>query len=135
MKSSYTSNFSLCEYCLQSLILCTSRWLLTNVLYKANKCGLKPVAKIFNFIQHGPFQAYSHLVGGQKGPPCQNLSQMFYNDETGHNYTLPKEDPKNIWITWHTDWVLLISAIFHEKSANFVISENTGTDCILVHNY
>ena len=22
------------------------------------------------------------------------------------SYTLPKEDPKNIWIVWHTSWVL-----------------------------
>ena len=36
--------------------------------------------------------------------------------------TLPKEDPNNIWITWHTCWVLLTSAFFHWKLANFVIS-------------
>ena len=36
------------------------------------------------------------------------------NDETWHTYTLPKEDTKNIWITWHTPWVLLISAFFTE---------------------
>ena len=36
--------------------------------------------------------------------------------------TLPKEDPNNIWITWHTCWVLLTPAFFHWKLANFVIS-------------
>ena len=30
-----------------------------------------------------------------------------YNDETWHSYTLPKENPKNIWITRHTPWLLL----------------------------
>ena len=29
-------------------------------------------------------------------PPSQNLSHIFYNDETWHSYTLPKGDPKHI---------------------------------------
>ena len=32
----------------------------------------------------------------------ENLSPMTYNDETWHCYTLPREDPKNIQITWNT---------------------------------
>ena len=51
------------------------------------------------------------------------------------SYNLPKEDPKNIWITWHTPWVLLTSAFFHRKSAHFVISRNTDIDWILIHNF
>ena len=51
------------------------------------------------------------------------------------SYTLPKKDPKNIWITWHTPWVPLTSAIFHRKSANFAISRNTCIDCILIQNF
>ena len=47
------------------------------------------------------------------------------------SYTLPKKDPKNIWITWHTHWVLLTSAFFHRESANFVISRNT--DIVMLH--
>ena len=53
----------------------------------------------------------------------------------GYSCTLPKEDPKNIWITWHPSWFLLTSAFFHQKSANFAMSENTDIDCILVHNF
>ena len=34
--------------------------------------------------------------GGQKSPLPYNLSQISYNDETWHSYTLPKEDTKNI---------------------------------------
>ena len=37
---------------------------------------------------------------------------MSYNNETWQTYTLLKEGPKNIWITWHTPWVLLTSAFF-----------------------
>ena len=43
-------------------------------------------------------------------------------------YTLPKEDPKNIWITWHTSWVLLTSTFFHRKLASFAISRSTDID-------
>ena len=68
-------------------------------------------------------------------PPSKNLSYISYNDETWHSYTLPKEDPKNIWITWHTRWVLLISAFFHRRSANFAISRNSDVDCILMRNF
>ena len=64
-----------------------------------------------------------------------NLSHIPCNYETLHNYTLPKEDPKNILITWHTPWVLLTSAFFHRKSANFAISRNTDIDCILIRNF
>ena len=47
----------------------------------------------------------------------------------------PKEDRKDISITWHTPWILSKSRLFHRKSANFAISENTGVDSILVHNF
>ena len=52
-----------------------------------------------------------------------------YNDETWHSYTLTKEEPRNLWIKWDTTWVLLTSAFFHRKSANFAISENKYIDC------
>ena len=63
------------------------------------------------------------------------MSHISYNDETLHSYILPKEDPKNVWITWRTPWVLLTSVFFQLKSANFAISRNTDIDCILIHNY
>ena len=46
-------------------------------------------------------------------------------------------DTKNIRIKWHTPLVLLTSAFFHHKSANFAISENTNIDCIwyIISNY
>ena len=60
--------------------------------------------------------------GGTKRSP--SLSHISYNVETWHSYNLPKEDSKNIWITWHTHWVLLTSAFSHLKSANFAIPRN-----------
>ena len=59
----------------------------------------------------------------QRPPPHKS-----YNDEILHNYTLPKEDPKNIWITWHNLWVLLTSVFFRRKEANFAISGNKPFD-------
>ena len=61
---------------------------------------------------------------GQKG---LNLSHISYNDETWNSYTLPKKDPKNIWIRWHIPWVLLTPTIFQRKSANFAISISRNT--------
>ena len=63
------------------------------------------------------------------------LSHISYNDETRHWYTSPKEDPKEIWVTWHTPWVLLTSGFFHRKSTYFDISRNTDIDCILIDNF
>ena len=55
------------------------------------------------------------------------MSHISYNDENWQSYTVPKEVPKTIWITWHTAWVLL-TAFFYRKSANFAISRNTDID-------
>ena len=38
--------------------------------------------------------------GGQKGLHL-NLSHISNNYEFWHRYTLPKEESKNIWLTWH----------------------------------
>ena len=62
-------------------------------------------------------------------------NEILYNDETWHSYALPKGDPKNVQITWHIPWVLLTSAFFHLKSANFAASRNTHIDWILIHNF
>ena len=53
---------------------------------------------IFNPIQDGLFWGCSRMGGAKRA----SLSHISYNDETWHSYALPKENPKNIWITWHT---------------------------------
>ena len=78
----------------------------------------------------GLFEAAHGWVQDQKDLPFQNFVIHIWQI-----YTLPKEDPKNIWITWHTPWILLTSALFHWKLANYVISVNKDIDCILVHNF
>ena len=50
-------------------------------------------------------------------------SYISYNDDTWHNFTLPKEDPKNIQIPWHTAWVLLASAFFTENQQVLLYQE------------
>ena len=82
------------------------------------------------------FFGAAHVLGGGGGKPSPlNLSRISYNEKTWHSYTLPKEDPKSIWITWHTSWVPLILAFFHQKSAKFAISRNADIDCIVIHNF
>ena len=58
------------------------------------QCGHR---KTFNPIQDEPFWGCSWMRGGgAKSSPPKNLSHISYKDETWHNYTLPKEDPKNL---------------------------------------
>ena len=88
----------------------------------------------FNPTRHGPF--YSQMGWRAKNtfllPKfCHTYPTMMKLD----SYTLPKEDPKNIWITWHITKFLLASAFFHRRSVNFAISRNTYIDCILKHNF
>ena len=62
------------------------------------------------------------------------MSHITSNNENWYSYTLPKKDRKNILITWHSSWLLLISAFFHRKAAIFAISRNTDIGCLLIHN-
>ena len=41
------------------------------------------------------------------------------NNNTWRSYTLPKEDPKTMCITWHIPWVLLKSFFFLPKISKF----------------
>ena len=66
----------------------------------------------------------AHGWGEPKRAPFPKTCHTSHNGETWHSYTLPKEDLKIIWITWHTHWVLLKSAFSHLKSANFAIPRN-----------
>ena len=78
----------------------------------------------------------AHGEGGQKGSSSlKSVTHICYNDEIWHSYTLLKEDPKIILTMWHIPSVLLTSAFFHRKSANFVISRNIDIDCIWIHNF
>ena len=61
--------------------------------------------------------------GWRKGWICHTFPTMI---KLG-SYTLPQEDPKNIWITWHTPRLPLTSAFFHRKSGNFVTSRKVMT--------
>ena len=67
------------------------------------------ITKTFAFVFHHSIQPYSRwafcrllMDREAKRPPPWNLD----------SYTLPKEDPENIWITWHTPRSLLTSVFF-----------------------
>ena len=62
-------------------------------------------------------KAFSGLLtdgGGQVGP-LPKICQTYPTMTKLYSYTLPKEDPKIIWITWHIPRVLLTSAFFHQE--------------------
>ena len=67
------------------LLLLISAWQL--------KTWSKTKKAMFNPIQDGPFRGCSRKVEAKKNPSLKS-KVICYNYETGHNYTLPKEDPK-----------------------------------------
>ena len=91
--------------------------------------------KILTLFRMGIFGASNGWEGG-KNPPLSNICHT-YPKMTKHGTVIPdlKMIKKNNWIMWHVPWFLLTSALFYRKSTNFVISRNTGIDCILVHNF
>ena len=52
---------------------------------------------------------------GAKRSPSLKICHSYPTMTKLGSYTFPKEDPKNISITWHTPWLLLTSANFHRK--------------------
>ena len=54
------------------------------------------------------------LRWGGGGHHLSKIWHTSYKGKSWHSYTLPKEDSKNIWITWYTPWVLLTSAFLLE---------------------
>ena len=85
----------------------------------------EPISRKDPDIQDEHFWYCSQMWGDYSCPTMMKLV----------SYTLPKEDTKNVWITWHTPWVLLTTAFFQRKSASFAISRSTDIDCMLVHNF
>ena len=60
--------------------------------------------------------------GVQKGPPLPKICCTHPTMMKLGTVIPNQKGPRNIWITWHTPWILLTSALFHQKSAFFVIS-------------
>ena len=94
-------------------------------------------SKVINInpIQDGLFWGCSQIRRGGKAPLPKICHTYLAIMKLGHSYSLSKEDPKNILMTWQTPWVLPTLAFFHQKSANFAISRNRDIDCILIHNF
>ena len=56
----------------------------------------------------------AHELGRQKGPPSlKSVTHILQRWNMAHLY-ITKEDPKIIWIMWHTPWVLLTSNLYKE---------------------
>ena len=85
----------------------------------------------------GFFGAAHGWGGAQKAfptPTLKSVSHILQRQNVAQLY-LAWRRSKNIWITWHTPWVLLIFTFFHRKSASFAISRNTDEDSILIHDF
>ena len=79
-------------------------------------------------IQDWPFWGCSRMVGAKSPVPSLKLVTHILQWRKLKQLHLTSRRSKNLLITWHTPWVLLISAFFHRKSASFTISRNTGID-------
>ena len=89
---------------------------------------------ILTLFRMGFFRAAHGCGRGQKGP-LSKICHIHPKMMKLGSYTLPEESLQNIWITWHTSWVVLTSAFFHRTSANFAILRNTDIDSISMHNF
>ena len=77
----------------------------------------------------------AHGLGNKKNPSLKSVTQYLAIIKPGTVIPYLKKIQKNIWITWYTPWVLLASALFHQKPGNFAISKNSDVDGILLHNF
>ena len=85
------------------------------------------VAFDVNPVKDGRFWDCSRIGEWEQKAPLHRISHT-YPTMMKLGTVLPyiKKIQKNIWITWHTLWVLLTSAFFQWKSANFAISANAS---------
>ena len=117
------------------------KWLLMNnlAIILPLKSSLSGKFQRFNPIQDGVFWGCSRMRGAKSGPPSPHpFSKICHTYPTMMklgSYTLPKEVPKTIWITWHTIGVLLTSAFFYRKLANFAISRNIPFRYIISNSF
>ena len=97
-----------------------------------NGTGQIVLTVTLTLLRMGFFGGCSRMGGGGGAKICHTYPTML---KLGTVITsLPKEDPKNISIMWHTRWVLLTSA-FPSEISKFCYIRNTDIDCILIHNF
>ena len=106
-----------------------------------NKASSKLELKIkgglcINPIQNGPFPGCSLTWGvGVKRPPLPEIYHTFPTKmKLGTVISYLKKTQK-IDESHDTPLEFCWLSIFHRKSANLAISENTNIDCILIHNF
>ena len=67
--------------------------------------------QLLNLFRMGLFGAAQGWGGGSLKRPRPKIYHTYPTMMKLGSYTFAKEDPKNMWITWHTSWVMLTSAI------------------------
>ena len=106
-----------------------------NALVPSPLLQKQPLEVFFNPIQDELFRGCSRMAGGQKGPPSlRSVTHIRQWWKLAQLYLTRRRSKKYMNHVTHP-WVLLTSAFFHQKSANFAISRNTDIDCILIHNF
>ena len=60
------------------------------------------------------------VIGFKKSAPLPKISHTYPTMMKLGSHTLPKENPKTIWITWHTPWLLLTS-VFLKRNQQILL--------------
>ena len=101
--------------------------------FLSNNLKLSPGNHPFNPIQDGPFRGCLLTDGGEpKRAP--SLKSVTHTLQLGTIISYLKKTPKK-YESRDTPLDLCHISIFHRKSANFTLSENTYIDSILVNNF
>ena len=66
------------------------------------------------------------VIGFKKRAPVPKISHTYPTMMKLGSHTLPKENAKTIWITWHTPWFLLTSA-FLKKNQQILLYREIQT--------
>ena len=94
------------------------------------------VAFDVNPVKDGRFWGCSRIGEWEQKAPLHRFSHTYPTMmKLGTVVPYIKKIQKDIWITWHTLWVLLTSAFFHWKSANFAISANASYRLCMIISY
>ena len=132
--------YNLPSYCflLLDCLVSEKHWTNSNYIYKIWKVYVySPLVFLsINPIQDGHFQSCSRdgkVRGAKRSPSLKSVTHIL---KWWNLAVIPYlKKIQKIYESRDTPWVLLTSAFFQRKSANFVTSRNTDIYCILVHNF
>ena len=120
----FMTSYNSCDYI---VIDCISGWLYPGILDCLSMCCYyarpkwcitfkRKIFLCFIIFDWGCSRRGGEGSGRTKRLPLLKIRHTYTAMMKLGSYTLPKEDSKNVWIKWHTIWVLLTSAFLLQIS-------------------